>query len=560
VIDRELRTLVREAIADAAAAGDLTTSETPVFDVTQPQRREHGDWTTNAALVLQTLEGKPPREIAQIIVKHLPARDWVRQVDIAGPGFINFHLSNVWLHDTCKRVLESGGRFGATDEGAQTSVNVEFVSINPTGPLHIGSARNAALGDAIARLLELHGHKVTREYYFNDAGAQMTNFGRSVAARYLELLGRDAEIPEDGYKGSYVTDLARRILDEDGDEYGDLPDGERAEIMRELAVPVMKDLIRASLERFRVHMDTWFNERDLYETGRVVQVIERLEELGFVYEQDGAKWLRSTEFGDTRDRVVVRSFGSKDPTYLVPDLAYHLDKAERGFDRMIDVFGADHHGQGPSLRAGLRVLGVDPDRLEIIDYQWVHMLRDGRELPMSKRAGAFVSLDEFIDEVGIDAARYTLLSTSADTTLYFDIEEIKKQSLENPVYYVQYAHARIASILRHAAESGVGDGDVVWDELHRDPETDLMRAIANFEEVVVVAYRQRAPYRLAKYAEELARHFHRFYTECRVVTEDGKLTDARLALCRAAKQVLANALALLGVSAPERMERADDMG
>ena len=559
MIERELRTLVREAIAEAARAGDLVTAELDVFDITQPQRREHGDWTTNVALRLQKAEGKAPRQIADVIVEHLPQRDWIRSVDIAGPGFVNFHLSNVWLHETCERVLELGSRFGASDEGTGVSVNVEFVSINPTGPLHIGSARNGALGDAIARLFELHGHKVNREYYFNDAGTQMTNFGRSVAARYLELLGRAAEIPEDGYRGAYVIDIAKQILDEDGDRHAALAEEDLAEVMRERAVPLVKELIRASLERFRVHMDTWSNERDLYETGRVAQVLNRLEELGYVYEHEGAKWLRSTEFGDSRDRVLVRSIGSKEPTYLVPDLAYHVDKAERGFDRMIDVFGADHHGQGPSLRAGLQVLGVDPDRLEIIDYQWVHMLRDGTELPMSKRAGAFVSLDEFMDEVGVDAARYTLLSTSADTTLYFDIEEVKKQSLENPVYYVQYAHARIASILRHAAERGVADGDVVWDELHREPETELMREIATFEEVALVAYRQRAPYRLAKYAEDLARVFHKFYTDCRVVTDDAKLTRARLALCRATKQVLSNALDLLGVSAPERMERDDEL-
>lgn len=562
MIERDLRALVREAIVLAHTAGELRTSETPLFDVTQPQRREHGDWTTNAALQLQSLERKAPRVIAETIVRHLPQRDWVREVEIAGPGFINFHLSNAWLHDTCARVLEAGAGFGATEEGAGRSVNVEFVSINPTGPLHIGSARNAALGDAIARLLESHGYKVTREYYFNDAGSQMTNFGLSVAARYLELLGREAEIPEDGYKGTYVIDLAREILDEAGDRYASLPLGELGElgeVMRERAVPIVKERIRESLERFRVHMDVWFNEQDIYESGRVSEVIERLNELGFVYEHEGAQWLRATELGDARDRVLVRSFGAKEPTYLAPDLAYHLDKVQRGFDKMIDVFGADHFGQAPSLKAGLEALGVDSDRLEVITYQWVHMLRGGRELPMSKRAGAFVSLDEFINEVGVDAARYTLLRTSAENTLYFDIEEIKKQTLENPVYYVQYAHARIASILRHAGEQGVvEEGDIVWDELREEAEVELMRAIASFEEVAVLACHHRAPYRLAKYAEELARQFHRFYTDCRVVTHDPKLTRARLALSRATKQVLANALSLLGVSAPERMERVEE--
>jgi arginyl-tRNA synthetase len=555
VIERDLRALVREAISRAHEAGELVTAETPIFDVTQPQRREHGDWTTNAAMQLRSREGKPPREIAEAIVRHLPSRDWVRSVEIAGPGFINFHLSNAWLHETCARVLESGGRFGASEEGRGVSVNVEFVSINPTGPLHVGSARNAALGDAIARLLEFHGHSVTREYYFNDAGSQMTNFGLSVAARYLQLLGRPAEIPQDGYHGAYVTDLARRILAEEGDVHAGLPLDKLGEVMRELAYPIVMEWISSSLERFRVHMDVWSKERDLYETGRVAEVIDELTKRGYTYEHEGATWLRTTEFGDTRDRPVIRSHGAGEPTYLLPDLAYHLDKVRRGFDRMIVVLGADHHGHAPSLKAGMQALGVDPERIEAVIYQWVHMLRAGEELSMSKRAGTFVSLDEFVEEVGVDAARYTLLSTSAENTLYFDIDDVKKRSLENPVFYVQYGHARIASILRHAAERGVTEeGPIVWDDLHEEAEVELMRAIADFEETALVAMRQRAPYRVAKYAEHLARQFHRFYTECRVVSEDARLTRARLALSRAAKQVIANALGLLGVEPPERME------
>jgi arginyl-tRNA synthetase len=559
VIARELRTLVREAIASARRAGELSSSEAPIFDVTQPQRREHGDWTTNAALVLAKPEGKPPRDIAATIIKHLDAPDWVREVDIAGAGFINFHLTGAWLHAVAEQVLELGPRFGSTDEGAGERVNVEFISINPTGPLHIGSARNAALGDAIARLLEFHGHEVTREYYFNDAGSQMANFGLSVAARYLQLLGREAPIPEDGYHGDYVTEVAREILESDGDAHAALPLDELGELMRERAYPIVIRWLESSLDRFRVRMDVWFKERDLYEQGKVDDVLGRLESTGHVYEHEGAKWLKSTEFGDTRDRPVVRSFGAKEPTYLLPDLAYHLDKAARGFGRMIVVLGADHHGHAPSLRAGMEALGVDPDRIEVIVYQWVHMLRAGEPVPMSKRSGAFVTLDELIDEVGVDAARYTLLSTSSDQTLYFDVEEVKQRSMENPVYYVQYAHARIASILRHAAEEGVRmEGDVLWDELVHDSEIELMRTISDFGEVSLVAARQRAPYRLAKYAEELGRRFHRFYTDCRVVTDDEKLTTARLALSRATKQVLANALGILGVEAPERMERDDD--
>jgi len=558
MIERDLRALVREAVAHAQNAGELETSEPPLVTVTQPQRREHGDWMTNVAMTLARVEGKRPREIAEAIVRHLPKRTWVRSVDIAGAGFINFHLSNEWLYDTCMRVLELGPQFGATAEGEGTRVNVEFVSINPTGPLHLGSARNAALGDCIARLLGFHSFEVTREYYFNDTGAQMTNFGLSVGARYLELLGKTAEIAEDGYKGEYVIDYAHQILDEDGDRYASLPFEELGEVMRERSVPLVKERIRQSLERFRVNMDVWFNERDLYENGKVVDVIDKLDELGYVYEQDGAKWLRATELGDSRDRVLVRSFGAKQPTYLVPDFAYHLDKAARS-DQMIVILGADHHGQGASLKAGMKVLGVDPERIEVLIYQWVHMMRDGVEVSMGKRAGTFESLDDFVDEVGVDAARYTLVSTSSDTTLKFDVEDVKRRTLENPVYYVQYGHARIASILRHADEQGVAGGEVVWEDLHQEAEVELMRAIQNFEEVVLVAMRQRAPYRVAKYAEELARHFHRFYTECRVVSADERLTRARLALSRAAKQVLANALVLLGVEAPDRMERNDSL-
>jgi arginyl-tRNA synthetase len=333
---------------------------------------------------------------------------------------------------------------------------------------------------------------------------------------------------------------------------------ELGDVMRERAYPVVIRWIEDSLERFRVHMDVWFKERSLYEGNKVDEVLALLEEAGYVYEHEGAKWLRTTDFGDTRDRPVVRSFGAKEPTYLLPDLAYHLNKVGRGFDTMIVVLGADHHGHAPSLKAGMEGLGIDPERVEVLIYQWVHMLRSGEELSMSKRAGTFESLDEFIDEVGVDAARYTLVSTSADNTLYFDIEEIKKQTLENPVYYVQYAHARIASILRNASQAGVDESvDVVWDELHREPEVELMRAIVDFEETALVAVRQRAPYRIAKYAEELSRQFHRFYTECRVLTDDAGLTRARLALARATRQVLANALGLLGVDAPERMDREE---
>jgi arginyl-tRNA synthetase len=322
----------------------------------------------------------------------------------------------------------------------------------------------------------------------------------------------------------------------------------------------MRASIERTLVRMGVNFDVWFNEGDLYESGRVTEAIQRLREAGYVYEKDGAVWLASERLGDSRDRVLVRSIGPKLPTYLAPDLAYHVDKAARGFDRLIDIFGADHSGQVPSLEVALPMLGVDHARLEFIIVQFVRLFRSGESVSMGTRTGQFVTVDALLDEVGSDATRYTYLQTSVDHDVNFDIEEVKRQSMENPVYYVQYAHARIAAILRHAAEAGVGEeGGFVWDELHHEAEVELMRTIANFEETILVAARQRAPYRLTRYAEELARHFHRFYTECRVVTEDATLTRARLALSRAAQQVLANTLDLLGVSAPDRMDRADDV-
>jgi arginyl-tRNA synthetase len=560
VIERELRTLVREAIAEAARAGDLVTSDLDVFDITQPQRREHGDWTTNVALRLQKAEGKPPREIAEIIVKHLPPQDWVRAVDIAGPGFVNFHLSNVWLHETCERALALADRFGASEEGAGAAVDLEFVSINPTGPLTVAHGRHAAVGDSIARLLEFAGHKVTREYYLNDTGLQMELLGQSVAARYLQLVGREAAVPDDGYQGEYVGDLAKAFLDKFGTAPADLDLEALADKTRAFAYEIALGWIKATLERMNVHFDLWVNERSFYDSGEVAGTIDRLKESGYVYEKDGAVWLASEKLGDTRDRVLIRSHGAKLPTYLAPDLAYHMDKWERGFDRIIDILGADHHGQVPSLQAALPLLGVSVEKLEFIIVQFVHLLRGGESVSMGKRTGEFVSVDDLLDEVGVDATRYTYLQTSVDHDVNFDIEEVKRQTMENPVYYVQYAHARIASILRLAAEQGVTEeGEIVWDELHHEAEVELMRTIANFEETVLVAARQRAPYRLTRYAEELARHFHRFYTECRVVTEDAAVTRARLALSRAAQQVLANALDLLGVSAPNRMDRGDDV-
>lgn len=556
MIDRELRTLVRQAITAAHSSGELSSAASPVFDITQPARREHGDWTTNVAMVLQKQEGKPPRAIAETIVKHLPARDWVRSVDIAGPGFINFHLSNMWLHQVTERALRDGPDFGKQDLGQGQKVDVEFVSMNPTGPMTVAHGRHAVLGDSISRLLEFTNHEVTREYYFNDRGTQMDLLALSLEVRYMQLKGSHVEFPDDGYHGDYVKALAAKF---DAEQTADLSDSVIRQLTSDFAYREIRRWLETTLEQLRVSFDVWRNERDLYAEGLVDRTLKELRTKDLVYEKDGATWLASERLGDSRDRVLIRSKGDREPTYLLPDIAYHVDKAHRDFARIIDIFGADHHGQVPSLRAALPELGVDAERLEFIIVQFVHLFRGGESVPMGKRTGQFVTMQELIDEVGVDATRYTMLQTSADHDIRFDIDEVKRQTLENPVYYVQYAHARIASILRNAATQGISDsGEVVWDELHREPEVELMRAIANFEEAVLVATNQRAPSRVAKYSEELSRYFHRFYTECRVITDDSGLTRARLALSRATKQVLANALGLLGVQAPERMEWSED--
>ena len=553
MIEGQLRTLIDEAIRGAREAGDLDVAEHPGYDLTKPPRREHGDWSANVALVLQKAAGRKPRELADELIRHLSSRDWLLKVEVAGPGFINFFVSASWLHETVRRALDEGDRFGAAEPASGQRVNVEFVSANPTGPLHVGAARNAVLGDSIARLLAFTGDEVTREYYFNDAGRQMDNFGLSVAARYLEVAGRDVTFPDDGYPGEYVYDLARQILEEDGPPDGDASVDGLRDRMRERAYPIMLGWIEATLERFGVAFDVWAKEREFYESGKVAEVIDRLRASGHVEEAEGAVWLRSGDLGDDRDRrVLVKSDGSY--TYLAGDLAYHAEKASRS-DHMIDVWGADHHGQVASLVAGLHALGVDPSRIEVILYQLVLLTRGGEPQRMGRRAGNFVTLEELIDEVGADAARYTLLATAGDHDIRFDIDEVSKRTLENPVYYVQYGHARIASILRNASEQGIDvESGADLSMLEHEAEDELMRAIAQWPETVSGAAATRAPSKVARYAEELARRFHKFYTDCRVLTDDEPLTLARLALCMATMSTVKAALGLLGVSAPDRME------
>jgi len=554
----EDRLIALVTVALTAAARELGLSgDPPEVELSKPRQKEHGDFSTNAALVVAARVDRPPWEIAEVIVRHLPPADFLASAEVAGPGFINFRLTTGWLTDVLREVERAGEAYGRAEPNGLRA-QVEFISANPTGPLHIGHARNATLGDALARVLEAAGWAVEREYYFNDTGGQVDRFGESVEARYLQLAGREAEVPEDGYHGDYVTDLAREILEAHGPGLADLAPEERRSRLQHLATQRILEQIATTLERFNIRFDTYMHERTLEDKGEIAAVVQRLREAGYGYEKDGAIWFRSTAFGDDKDRPIVRSNGKH--TYFGADCAYLIDKFERGFDHIVYVWGADHHGDVARVRGAAQALGYDPERVEIVIYQWVSFLRGGEPVAMSKRAGTLVTLDELIDEVGTDAARFHLLMFSADVTMRFDIETVKAQTLENPVYYVQYGHARIASILRKAAERGVELRPIAEADLSRlehESELDLLRAVADTPSQVATAATIRAPHRLTHAAQDLAARFHRFYTDCPVLSDDVELTQARLWLCRGAKQTIANLLGLLGVSAPESMERAE---
>ncbi len=557
MIEERLTDLLTEAMALAAPVLGLEPPF-PQPELQRPRRKGFGDFTTNVAMVAASKAGADPRKTAGAIVEALPPAPFLAKAEVAGPGFINLWTTDDWLHDVLRQIVREGDRYGG-GEPTGRRIQVEFVSANPTGPLTIGHARNAAIGDALARLLTFAGHAVEREYYFNDAGGQMDRFGASVEARYLQLLGHDAEMPEDGYHGDYITDLARDILEAEGPGLAELPPVERFVRLRGEGARRAMEQIRVTLERFGVTFDSYFLEASLVEKGEIAQAIERLREAGYVYEAEGATWFRSTAFGDDKDRVAIRSDGTH--TYFGADIAYVLDKFSRGFDHLIYVWGADHHGDIARVKGVATALGFDPDLVEIVMYQFVSFLRGGQPVKMSKRAGTFVSLDELIDEVGTDAARFHLLLFSNDRPMNFDIAEVARQTLENPVYYVQYGHARIASILRKAIEEGVELGPIEEANLSllaSEPEQDLLRALADVPRLIATAAEQRAPHRLTHAGQDLAATFHRFYTACRVVSDDAALTQARLWLSSATKQVLANLLQLVGVSAPESMEKLEE--
>jgi arginyl-tRNA synthetase len=523
-----------------------------------PKNKAFGDFTTNLAMVLARDVQMPPGEVADRIVAHMGnAGGLIEKVEIAGAGFINLYLRPSWLHDTLHRICDEGSAYGRSDIGKGAKVQVEFVSANPNGPITVAHGRGGALGDSIANLLTCIGYDVTRESYINDApnSTQMQNFGKSVHTRYMQALGIDYPMPENGYNGEYVKEIARDLVDEYGDKFLSLSEQERNVKFTQLAEDQMLRLQKSELERFGVKFDVWYSESTLHESGKVDEVIDLLKARGYAYEKAGALWLKSTAFGDDKDRALVRSNGQ--PTYIAADAAYHLDKFRRGFERVIDCWGPDHHGYIARTKAAIAALGCNPDDLEVVIYQAVRLLSDGEIVMMSKRAGDVVLLSELIDEVGKDAARFFFLMRSADSNLDFDLQLAKSQSNENPVYYVQYAHARICSILRLAAETGIvapapADADLTL--LVHESEIDLIRKLAEYPDAVAEAGTLREPHRLTRYAQDLASLFHGFYTECRVVNESNReLTAARLALVVSTRVVLVNVLSILGISAPEKM-------
>ena len=541
----ELRSAVEAAAAalrDGASAGDSR----PTLE--RPPKPEFGDYSTNAAMLLAPALGEQPRGTAEKLAEELgrSLEGAAERIEVAGPGFLNLFLSDAWYRGAAAQLASQGERLGrpAAAEQATERFNVEFVSANPTGPLTAASGRHAAYGDSVARVLEFAGHPIKREFYVNDRGGQIDRFAASIAARMT-----GGPLPEDGYEGEYVIELARR-LEQEGVDPEDL-DG-----LARRGVSLMREAIEETLRRYNVVFDTWSSERDLHDSGAVERALDQAREAGQVYESEDATWLRTTEFGDDKDRVLIRANG--EPTYFLSDIAYHRDKLERGADRLINVLGADHHGYPPRLRAGLAVLGYDPDLLETPIMQLVHVVEGGERAQMSKRRGEFVTLDELIDDIGADAARFFMLQRTHDTPVDLDLELARKTSNDNPVYYVQYAHARIASILRKAgegAERRAADADFGAAEGAVEPsERALIKRLCELPDEVAESAARRAPHRLCAYAMETARDFHAFYRDCKVIGAEGTgVEDSRLGLCLLTKRTIARTLGLLGISAPERM-------
>ncbi|WP_347862168.1 arginine--tRNA ligase [Salimicrobium sp. PL1-032A] len=553
-IAEKMETKIKEEIVRAVVAAELASPEDmPSVVLEQPKDKQHGDYATNMAMQLARIAKKNPRQIAEEIVEHFDkSKASIEEMEIAGPGFINFRMNNTYLADLVPSILEEAGTYGKRGEKRNERIQVEFVSANPTGTLHLGHARGAAIGDALCNILDAAGYEVEREYYINDAGNQITNLAYSVEARYMQAVGKEWEMPEDGYHGSDIIELGHKLAEVDGEKWIDADAGERHRHFRETGLRYALEKIETDLKDFRVSFDEWFSETSLYEGNRIEEAIGVLEDKGLVYDQDDAKWFRTTEYGDDKDRVLIKNDGNY--TYLAPDIAYHKNKLDRNFDTLINIWGADHHGYIPRMKAAIQALGYEEDTLEVEIIQMVNLFENGEKVKMSKRTGKAVTLRELMDEVGVDAMRYFFAMRSSDSHLDFDMDLARSESNENPVYYIQYAHARIATMLKQAEEKGLHTGNFDGSLLTSEKEIDLLKRLGEFPQIVEEAAVNRTPHRVTQYAFDLASNLHSFYNAEKVLDADHPVrTASRIKLMEAVKQTIHNALGLVGVEAPDQM-------
>ncbi|MBL3647720.1 arginine--tRNA ligase [Bacillus sp. RHFS10] len=554
-IAEQMKDVLKEEIKAAVLkAGLAEESQIPNVVLETPKDKTHGDYSTNMAMQLARVAKKAPRQIAEEIVAHFDkGKASIEKLDIAGPGFINFYMNNHYLTKLIPSVLKAGEAYGETNIGNGERVQVEFVSANPTGDLHLGHARGAAVGDSLCNVLSKAGYDVSREYYINDAGNQINNLALSVEVRYFEALGLEKTMPEDGYRGEDIIAIGKRLAEEYGDRFVNEEESERLAFFREYGLKYELEKLRKDLENFRVPFDVWYSETSLYQNGKIDKALEAIREKGHVYEEDGATWFRSTTFGDDKDRVLIKKDGTY--TYLLPDIAYHKDKLDRGFDKLINVWGADHHGYIPRMKAAIEALGYEKGTLEVEIIQLVHLYKNGEKMKMSKRTGKAVTMRDLIEEVGLDAVRYFFAMRSADTHMDFDLDLAVSTSNENPVYYAQYAHARICSMLRQGEEQGLKPAaDLDFSHIQSEKEYDLLKTIGGFPEAVAEAAEKRIPHRVTNYIYDLASALHSFYNAEKVIDpENEEKSRERLALMKATRITLNNALQLIGVSAPEKM-------
>jgi arginyl-tRNA synthetase len=550
-VQSKLKEEIRAAVVNANLA---TEDQIPDVVLEVPKEKAHGDYSTNMAMQLARVAKKAPRAIAEALIENFDrTKASIEKMEMAGPGFINFYMNNAYLTDLIPTVLDAGEKYGETTVGGKQKVQVEFVSANPTGDLHLGHARGAAVGDSLCNILAKAGYDVSREYYINDAGNQINNLALSVEARYFQALGMEKAMPEDGYHGADIIGIGKTLAEEFGDKFVNVDEQERFEFFREYGLKYEMAKLQKDLEDFRVSFDVWYSETSLYKNGKIDEALKALRESGYIYDEEGATWLRSTDFGDDKDRVLIKQDGSY--TYLTPDIAYHKDKLDRGFEKLINIWGADHHGYIPRMKAAIQSLGYAADALEVEIIQLVHLYKNGEKMKMSKRTGKAVTMRDLVDEVGLDATRYFFAMRSSDTHMDFDLDLAVSESNENPVYYAQYAHARICSILRSGEEQGIAvDKNADFSLIGAEKEIELLKKLGEFPQAVGEAALKRVPHRVTNYIMELASTFHSFYNAEKVLdSEQPERTKARLALIKTVQITLRNALALIGVSAPEKM-------